>query len=273
MEQNNQSAPLRPRSRMTRVQYKRRKRLRLARNWAILILICAAIVALMTRGILWLLPKVNALLSGPKRFEAASYQDAGYVFDPEDVRLTLVNANLPYAQEPAPELESADENGTIQLETETAQAWRRMAAAAKEDGIQLELNAGYLDAAGRSAVYDAQKQTYLEQGKTEQQAASLAQDVRLTAECSEHGTGYAADILSSDYTTLDTGFAETRAYEWLSAYGAEYGFILRYPQDRQAVTGVVFEPWHWRYVGVENALAIRASGLSLEEFLAMQMAS
>ena len=47
----------------------------------------------------------------------------------------------------------------------------------------------------------------------------------------------------------------------------------RIPEDRQAITGVVFEPWHWRYVGVENALAIRASGLSLEEFITMQQAS
>ena len=92
------------------------------------------------------------------------------------------------------------------------------------------------------------------------------------AESNEHGTGYAADILSADNPQQDTSFAETRAYEWLTAYAAEYGFILRYPQDRQA-TGVVFEPWHWRYVGVENALAIRASGLSLEEFLALQKAS
>ena len=88
----------------------------------------------------------------------------------------------------------------------------------------------------------------------------------------QHGTGYAADILSTDYTAQDTGFADTRAYQWLTAYAAEYGFILRYPEDRQAITGVVFEPWHWRYVGVENALAIRASGLSLEEFLAEQKA-
>lgn len=92
------------------------------------------------------------------------------------------------------------------------------------------------------------------------------------ADANEHGTGYAADILSTDYTAQDTGFADTRAYQWLTAYAAEYGFILRYPEDRQAITGVVFEPWHWRYVGVENALAIRASGLSLEEFLAEQKA-
>ena len=54
------------------------------------------------------------------------------------------------------------------------------------------------------------------------------------------------------------------------AYAAEHGFILRWPQERQAATGMVFEPWHWRYVGRDNALAIRASGLSLEEYLALE---
>ena len=100
----------------------------------------------------------------------------------------------------------------------------------------------------------------------------LAATIQPAANANEHGTGYAADILSADNPQQDTGFAETRAYEWLTAYAAEYGFILRYPQDRQAATGIVFEPWHWRYVGVENALAIRASGLSLEEFIALQRA-
>ena len=106
----------------------------------------------------------------------------------------------------------------------------------------------------------------------EEEAARLAATIQPVANANEHGTGYAADILSADDPQQDTSFAETRAYEWLTAYAAEYGFILRYPQDRQTATGIVFEPWHWRYVGVENALAIRASGLSLEEFIALQRA-
>ena len=72
--------------RLTRAQWKRRKRLRLARNWAILILVCAAIVALMTKGILWLLPKANAMLAGPQSFDAASYDGTGYSFDADDLR-------------------------------------------------------------------------------------------------------------------------------------------------------------------------------------------
>ena len=53
----------------------------------------------------------------------------------------------------------------------------------------------------------------------------------------------------------------------LEAYAAEYGFILRWPQGRQAATGMVFEPWHWRYVGAENAAKINASGLCFEEYI------
>ena len=274
MEQPSKRPELRPNApRLTRAQRKRRRRLRLIRNWSILILVCAALVALMAKGILWLLPKVNALLAGPKAFEAAEYDGTAYTFNPADERLVLVNANLPYPEEPSPELELADDNSSIRLETEAAQAYRSMAAAAQADGVQLVLNAGYLDADARNAVYETRKQVYLEKGKAEETAASLASAIQPGAGSNEHGTGYAADILSGDYTTLDTGFAGTRAYEWLSAYAAEYGFILRYPKDRQAATGVVFEPWHWRYVGTENALAIRASGLSLEEFLALQKAS
>ena len=273
MEPSQQNAPLPQKPRMTRAQWNRRRRIRMIRRWVILLLVCAAVVALMTKGILWLLPKVNKLLAGTQKFEAAVYDGTGYAFNDADERLVLVNANLPYEEEPAPELAAADGEGVIRLESEAAQSCRQMVEAAGADGVTLVLNTGYLDADARSAVFDARKQFYLEKGKPEETAASLAALIQPEADNNEHGTGYAVDILSADYTTPDTGFADTRAYEWLTAYAAEYGFILRYPQDRQAATGVVFEPWHWRYVGTENALAIRASGLSLEEFLALQKAS
>ena len=258
--------------RLTYQQWKRRKMLRLARNWVLFLAGCAAVIALLTSGILWLLPKIHAALAGPKVFAASEYDGTGYVFDAQDARLVLVNANLPYEEEPAPTLDTADEATGVLLEAEAAMAYRSMAAAAQADDISLTLVSGYQDAEARQAAYEACVQTYREKHKSEEEAASLAASVQLQANASEHGTGYAADILSADYTAQDTGFADTRAYEWLAAYAAEYGFILRYPQDRQAATGVVYEPWHWRYVGRENALAIRASGLSLEEFIALQLA-
>ena len=258
--------------RLTYQQWKRRKMLRLARNWMLFLVGCAAVVALLTSGILWLLPKVHALLAGPKVFAASVYDGTDYVFDAGDARLVLVNANLPYAAEPTPALDTADETTGQQLEAEAAMQYRSMAAAAQVDGITLTLVTGYQDADARQAAYDARVQTYREKHKTEEESARLAATIQPAANANEHGTGYAADILSTDDPQQDTGFAESRAYEWLTAYAAEYGFILRYPQDRQAATGIVFEPWHWRYVGVENALAIRASGLSLEEFIALQQA-
>ena len=258
--------------RMTRREWKIRRRLRLVRNWMIFLSACAAAMALMTSGILWLLPKAHALVAGPKTFEAQQYDGSAYVFDPADERLVLVNANLPLAGEPAPVLAAADDATGEQLEQEAAAAYRQMAAAAQADGIGLTLVTGWQDQAAREAAFDVQKQSYLDKGCTEEEAAAKAATLCPRADASEQATGYGADILADDSPEKNTSFARSRAYEWLTAYASEYGFILRWPEDRQAATGMVYQPWHWRYVGVENARAIAASGLSLEEFSALEQA-
>ena len=255
--------------RLTYQQWKRRKMLRLARNWVLFLAGCAAVVALLTGGILWLLPKVHSLLAGPKVFAASVYNGADYVFNAADTRLTLVNANLPYTVEPAPLLDIADETTGQQLEAEAAMQYRSMAAAAQADGVSLTLVAGYQDADTRQDAYEARVQTYRDKRKSEEEATRLAATIQPAANANEHGTGYAADILSADDPQQDTSFAETRAYEWLTAYAAEYGFILRYPKEAESVTGITYEPWHWRYVGAENAALLNQSGLCLEDAVAV----
>lgn len=84
---------------------------------------------------------------------------------------------------------------------------------------------------------------------------------------SEHQTGLAVDIVDADYLELDEGQEETAIQQWLMIHCAEYGFILRYPTDKSATTGIGYEPWHYRYVGKEAASAITQSGLCLEEWL------
>lgn len=84
---------------------------------------------------------------------------------------------------------------------------------------------------------------------------------------SEHSTGLALDILREDSLEDDVEFANTPEGMWLRDHAHEYGFILRYPADKQHITGVVFEPWHFRYVGVEHATKIYESKLCLEEYL------
>lgn len=265
MNQNKQA----PRRRMTRREWRIRRCLRLARNWAVFLAACGAAVALMTSGILWLLPKAHALIAGPEAFVARNYDGTEYQLNLADARLVLVNGNLPLDAEPAPALAVADDATGQQLEAEAAQQYRAMAEAARNSGIALTLETGYQAEAARQAAFDAAKQAYLEKGRSEEEALAKAALTVPMPEASEYATGYAADILAADSATKDETFAQSRAYEWLTAYAAEYGFILRCPEDRQAATGMAFAPWHWRYVGVENALAIRASGLSLEEFLAL----
>ena len=257
--------------RLTKKQWQRRRRLRLVRNWAVFLSACGAIMFMMTSGILWLLPKAHALVAGPKAFAPAVYEGENYAVDLKDKRLVLVNANLPLEAEPSPELAAADDATGQQLEAEAAEAYRQMAEAAKTDGVTLTLVTGWQDEAAREAAFDAAKQAFVEQGCDETEAEARAATVQPRANANEAATGYAAEILSVENgktAARDAAFAKTRAYEWLSAYAAEYGFILRWPEDRQAATGMIYEPWHWRYVGTENALAIRDSGLSLEEFLA-----
>ena len=95
--------------------------------------------------------------------------------------------------------------------------YRSMAAAAQADGVSLTLVAGYQDADTRQAAYEARVQTYRNKRKSEEEAARLAATIQPAANANEHGTGYAADILSADNPQQDTSFAETRAYEWLTA--------------------------------------------------------
>ena len=196
---------------LTYREWKRRKQLRLARNWGLFLAGCALVVFLLTKGILWLLPHLHGA-DGPQTFAASAYNSTGYFFDADDARLVLVNANLPFDEEPSPTLDAADEAGT-QLEAETAQQYRSMAAAAQADGITLTLTAGYQDADTRTAAHEAQKQTYLARHKSEEEASARAAAILPEAAANEHGTGYAADILSTDYTAQDTGFADTRAYQ------------------------------------------------------------
>lgn len=270
MEQNKQNTGPVRRPRLTKAQWQARRRrriLRRVRNWVLFLAACGAVVALMTSGLLWVLGQARALLAGPEDYQPVAYDLSEYIFNEDDPYLVLVNNNLPPEADTQPTLAEAAPG--IQLEAEAAAAWQAMAAAAQADGVELILVSGYQDADARQAAYDARVQSYLEEGLSEEEAAQRAKTVTPAPEGNESGTGLSLELLSDGYDSLDTGFDNTEAYRWLTAYAAEYGFILRWPADRQLATGMVYQPWRWRYVGAENARAIRASGLSLEEFLAL----
>ncbi len=84
---------------------------------------------------------------------------------------------------------------------------------------------------------------------------------------SEHTTGLALDILSENHETANDAYGETPEGRWLVENAHRYGFILRYPEGKEHITGVIYEPWHYRYVGVEAATEIWERGICLEEYL------
>lgn len=84
---------------------------------------------------------------------------------------------------------------------------------------------------------------------------------------SEHQTGLALDIVSADYQLLDEKQAQTPEQQWLMAHCWEYGFVLRYPTDKCDITGIGYEPWHYRYVGKEAAREMTRRGVCLEEYV------
>lgn len=144
--------------------------------------------------------------------------------------------------------------------------YEEMYTAAKKDGIILTPYSGYRSYERQRNNYINLTKQYMSQYKlSEEEAAKKAATVILPPGTSEHNLGLAMDICN----TRDD-FANTKEYKWLTENAHKYGFILRYTADKQGITGIVPEPWHWRFVGVEYAESIKNSGLCLEEYLGIE---
>ena len=155
------------------------------------------------------------------------------------------------------------------LQTEAAEAFLSMQAAAAKDGVDVRMQSGYRSVSYQKKLYDDKTRYYRNKGLSEAAAREKAATIVNPPGCSEHNCGLAADLNSPEHTTLDTGFADTAAFRWLCENAERYGFILRYPKEAESVTGITYEPWHWRYVGPENAALLNRSGLCLEDAVAL----
>ena len=106
----------------------------------------------------------------------------------------------------------------------------------------------------------------MNRGMSYLEAYQLASQAVTVPGASEHQIGLALDIVTDSYLTLDEGFGDTPAGKWLAENSCHYGFILRYPKDKEYITGIEYEPWHFRYVGTEAATLMTEQGITLEEF-------
>ena len=151
------------------------------------------------------------------------------------------------------------------LQTVACDAFLEMQKAAAADGVTVWMQSGYRSVKYQTSLYERKTKYYLDKGYDNATAREKAAAVVNPPGYSEHNCGLAADLNSPEHTGLDEGFEKTAAFRWLCEHAGDYGFILRYPKDAEDKTEIIYEPWHWRYVGVENAAKINASGLCFEE--------
>lgn len=153
------------------------------------------------------------------------------------------------------------------MDARCADDMKQMIAAAKKDGVDLIICSSYRTVERQTNNFNNKVKEYVNKGYSQEEAKEIAATIIAIPGTSEHHTGLAADIVTPSYQRLNEGFAETKAFRWLYAHCAEYGFIMRYAEDKQAITKIIYEPWHYRYVGKEAAQIIMGEGICLEEFL------
>ena len=154
-----------------------------------------------------------------------------------------------------------------QVDTRILDVSEQMFADAKADGISFQLVDAYRSYDRQNELFRQKVESYTAQGMSPGEAEDKAATITARPDTSEHQTGLALDIVTSSYAIMDSGFADTKAYKWLAANAQNYGFTMRYGQDKSSVTKVIYEPWHWRFVGVEAATEMKQSGMCLEEYL------
>lgn len=146
-------------------------------------------------------------------------------------------------------------NTSFKLSEECYEAFLKMYNDAKEQGYAFKINSAY-----RS--YETQIKIY--QGWVNKDGVALADTYSARAGFSEHQTGYAFDV--RDYPFTNDDYSKTKSFTWVSENAYKYGFIIRFPKDKEYITGYQYEPWHYRYCGTECATYIHDNDITFEEY-------
>ena len=205
----------------------------------------------------------TAPLDGQDLYINSGDSKAGISADP----LILVNLNNPLPADHQVQLHWL-ENGSCAVAEEMYDALRDMLTEGSSFGMEFVVASGYRSREYQDQLLQEDIQTAMEQyGLTWQEAYDKESLETMPGGYSEHETGLAVDVVSVDYQVLDRGQLDTPENQWLRENCSDYGFILRYPEGKEEITGITFEPWHFRYVGLDAAKEITRRGITLEEYL------
>ncbi len=198
--------------------------------------------------------------------ENSSYETdkAAEGFSSDDWNLILVNKQHPIPDDY--EFSLGTISGSMKCDERVVAPLKDMVRAAHKDGVNLIICSPYRDINRQTMLFNNKVNRYMDGGMSYMDAYNLASQAVTVPGSSEHQIGLAVDIVTNGYSTLDEGFGDTAAGKWLYENSARYGFILRYPKGKEHITSIEYEPWHFRYVGVEAATLITDEGICLEEF-------
>lgn len=182
--------------------------------------------------------------------------------------LTLVNFEHPLEKDFKPEELAEADNGYV-ADSRIADAAKKMIADARvTENVRIIALSGYRDYNYQQELFDNKvRRLQKEKGCSIDEAEKEAATVVAVPGTSEHQLGLALDLVDARHVKLNESQENTAAYQWLYKHCHEYGFIVRYPNGKTDITGIIYEPWHFRYVGIEAATYIMENNLTLEEYL------
>ena len=178
-----------------------------------------------------------------------------------DWRLVLANYDNILPEDFTVEVANID--STRQFDARAIGYLNQMMNDMRKDGItNVWVQSAYRSVERQKELYDNSIQKYLKQGKTQEEAIALTDEYINKPGSSDHNLG-----LAVDFNNVDNSFAKLKGYQWLLENAENYGFILRYPEDKEDITKIAYESWHWRYVGEENAKKMNELHMCLEEYV------
>ncbi len=184
----------------------------------------------------------------------------------DDWRLILVNGKTPLPE--GFEVKLTKLANGMQVDKRCYADLQSMISDCKSAGLSPVIASAYRTLDEQRELHESRVRRFQGEGFTEADARKKAAEIVAVPGSSEHHLGLAVDITDQNYQILDEGQENTAVQKWLMEHCWEYGFILRYPNGTTKSTGIIYEPWHYRYVGKEYATQIRDSGLCLEDWLA-----
>ena len=190
----------------------------------------------------------------------------GLILNPEDMWcLILTNAQYPIPEDYLPVLKEVPGQGQS-VDERIYDPLMEMLSDMKEQGLSHVVCSGYRTLDKQEMLFNRKVSAYVKQGYSMEEANQMARRLLSIPGSGEHCLGLAVDIYCESYQKLEAGFAETKEGKWLREHCWDYGFILRYDQGKEELTGIDYEPWHFRYVGKAAAQYLKETGMCLEEF-------